>query len=586
MKNRKGFTLVELLAVVLLVALLLLIAVPAIMRYMKQGTRSYYHSIENEMKVSGMDYMESYRTLLPRQINHVTVVELDELVDNKYIDPVLDEKGNTCTGQVAIKKLRNNNYEYHSCLVCGEYYSSEEQECDFDESKNEYADSALYTIEVPVGPFKVGQLETFVAPYAKVYYNGQLIKDDLEGKPKKLDTTKIGTYEIKYFYHGATGSIFVEVEDNTEPSKAQVVLKYDNKNGKNYKGNWYSGNVYAEYKATDYTKKGIEGSGIAYYETKTENGEWTRIDSDSETITTEGNYTRYVRAVDNGGMVGPEMSYNIKIDKTPPTHCSWEGESTVWQPNLNLPAAQQVTSRTIKATCHDAISGCTNATKTHSWTETASNKTKTLTYNMYDLAGNKTVCTKNANIYLDKTKPNISAKSNPLTLGNGAYTFTSNLNYNDDLSGVGLSGIASVTCNPASSRGSGTYNVTCTVVDNMGLSNTVTFGVQHNYPGSPSTVTDAGYCGSYYCGTERCNCEYCCDTPCLSHGYKWCCNGSIGCGDLCEYCESFGEPNCGYGCNCQTCPQYCPNSCTIYTCNRGGHHSNGSTVSTEQMCYY
>ena len=319
MKNKKGFTLVELLAVVLLVALLMLIGIPAIMRYMKQGTRSYYRSLEKEMEVAGMDYMESYRTLLPRQIDHVSVVELEELVDNKYIDPVVDEKGNACTGQVAVKKQKNNKYEYHSCLICGEYYSSEKQECDFDESKNEYADSEDYRIVVDPKEYNVAQMEEFTSPYAEVYYNDQLIKDDLEGKPKKVDTSKVGTYEVKYYYHGKSEKIKVNVLDVTNPSATQVVLKYDNESGKNYKGNWYNGPIYAGYKSIDYTKKGYIGSDIDHYEVSTDARNYVPIEGNSEILTQEGEYARYVRALDKAGNQGDESSYILKIDVTKPT---------------------------------------------------------------------------------------------------------------------------------------------------------------------------------------------------------------------------------------------------------------------------
>ena len=35
--------------------------------------------------------------------------------------------------------------------------------------------------------------------YAKVYYNETLVKTDLEGKPRKLDTSVLGEHEIVYF---------------------------------------------------------------------------------------------------------------------------------------------------------------------------------------------------------------------------------------------------------------------------------------------------------------------------------------------------------------------------------------------------
>ena len=488
MKNRKGFTLIELMSVVLVLSILLVIAVPSIMRYMKNGTLSYYRSLEKELKVAGVDYMETYRPLLPKNINHVSVVDLQELVDNKYIDPVKDEKGYLCTGQVAIKKIKTDRYEYHSCLKCGEYYESEEQECNYSEEDNVYEDSGDYRIEVDKDYYKVNQLDEFISPLARVYYKDQLVKTDLEGHPKKLDTSRIGIYTVKYYYHGAKKSIQVEVVDITSPNETKVVLKYDNKNGKNYKGNWYSGNIYVEYKSTDYTTQGIAGVGIDHYETSEDGVSFKRITGNSETLTKEGNYLRYVRAVDKAGNTSKANKYRIKIDKTSP-YCdnnrSWQGESTVWT----------ASNRTITATCFDDVSECSDDTKTRSWIFNTTTKTQYLYFVIKDLAGNTNVCDKTVNAYVDKTPPTCSDSGTSCS-----WTRYSRTVYWGCSDGTDQSG-----CTTNSGGGSATLTDSCvrtyttssyTISDNVGHQVTcpgkdLCVKVDKGSPSNPSiTVTD------------------------------------------------------------------------------------------------
>lgn len=398
MKNKKGFTLVELLAVILLVGILLLIAVPTIVKYLNRGKNSYYSSIEEEMKVAGVEYMETYRTLLPRNIGHVKTVTLEELEANKYIDEVKDEKGNTCTGKVTVKKVKTDKYEYYSCLKCGEYYESEEGDCGYSELNNEYEDSGDYRVVLDQTYYEVEQGSTFVLPLGKVYYKEELINDSLEGQPSEIDTNTLGTQEVIYYYHGAKEKLTVKIIDTLKPIMPEVALRKENKNGKSYDGNWYSGKIYVEYKSTDYVSKGILGSGIKEYQVSEDGVNFTKITGNSEILTKQGNYLRYVRAVDNEGNVSDVRSYRIKIDITPPT-CTWSGESTTWT----------TSARTITATCHDSISDCTAATKSKSWYYPATTKTRTLSYSMIDLAGNTAVCGKTASIYVDNTAPTISA---------------------------------------------------------------------------------------------------------------------------------------------------------------------------------
>ena len=100
--------------------------------------------------------------------------------------------------------------------------------------------------------------------------------------------------------------------------------------------------------------------------------------------------------VDNVGNTATcTKNVNVYVDKEAPT-CSWSGESTSWTRE----------NRTITATCNDSGSGCDNSTLNKSWSyNSGEKKTDNLSYEVKDNAGNKRICNKTANVYVDKVAP-------------------------------------------------------------------------------------------------------------------------------------------------------------------------------------
>lgn len=318
MNKKNGFTLVELLAVIIIIGILLLIAIPSVTKYLNRGSKEYYNSLENDILLAGRDYLNDYRTLLPKEIGNVTVISLDELLGNKYIDNVQDDKGKTCDAKVTVKKTGKNKYEYYSCLICDDYQSKSEY-CDYSEDNNTTVETKNYKVEVEKDYYTVAQGSKFELPLGKAYYLGELVNSNVIGSPKIIDTNKIGTTTVTYSYQGAKKQIKVEIIDSVSPSIPQVVLKYDDVNGKLYRGGWYSNNIYAEFKSTDYTKPNLEGSGVSYYEISSNGSDWTKLSSNNYTSDVDGNTTYFVRSVDKSGNISQANSFNLKIDKTNPT---------------------------------------------------------------------------------------------------------------------------------------------------------------------------------------------------------------------------------------------------------------------------
>ena len=137
----------EVLAVIIVIGILLLLAVPNVYRYLKKGTGEYYKNLEKTLVLSGKDYFNDYRVLLPKEINNVTVLPLDELLENKYIDKVVDSEGNECEAKVVAKKTGKNTHEYYTCLIC-ENYQTEGEACEYDENNNVTPDSKDYEVKI------------------------------------------------------------------------------------------------------------------------------------------------------------------------------------------------------------------------------------------------------------------------------------------------------------------------------------------------------------------------------------------------------------------------------------------------------
>ena len=82
MKNRKGFTMIELLTAFVIMAFLLGIGVVSYNFIIDRVAANYYDTLEEELLLAGSDYFTNNRT--ERPLSGYSAVQIDELIGNKY----------------------------------------------------------------------------------------------------------------------------------------------------------------------------------------------------------------------------------------------------------------------------------------------------------------------------------------------------------------------------------------------------------------------------------------------------------------------------------------------------------------------
>lgn len=375
--KKKGFTLVELLAVLVILGVLLTLAFSAVSRYIGRGKNAYYRGLEKNIKVAAQDYYADYKTLLPRKIGEANKINLKDLVENNYIDAVLDENKKECyntakeqdESYVIVTKVDKSKYEYYVCLKCGDKYSSEvcgNENIDINGSIN-------YAIELKtdVDKIEINQCDTLDLPDASVYEANSSLEDggkknivvpSLSAKISPSNALKSSGVSaiIKWQYGFKSKSIELVINDNEAPREVpEVSLRY--LNGAKYTAysildpsdpdskttNYINQNLTMSVKSDDYTcenETGRKGSGINKIIYCKNNGSFGCITGTEKVVsadltkssttftlsnTLSGDFILYTE--DASGNQSPKTSFELFLDKQAPSITNVEylsGEST------------------------------------------------------------------------------------------------------------------------------------------------------------------------------------------------------------------------------------------------------------------
>lgn len=115
--NKKGFTLVELLAVIVILGLLLALATLTVTAYLNAAKEASFKSLVQSIEASAELYIIDNSGKYPQLdvAGSVFDIELKDLVDNNYIkDKIIDERRNEnipLTSKVTINVIGNNKIE-------------------------------------------------------------------------------------------------------------------------------------------------------------------------------------------------------------------------------------------------------------------------------------------------------------------------------------------------------------------------------------------------------------------------------------------------------------------------------------------
>ena len=120
--NKKGFTLVELMGVIIILAILSTMAVIAINTVIKNSKTGLYQNLEKTLKGATINYFVDNATLVPA-VNGSKNISYTELLSGHYIDEFEDPNGGECSSSY-VNVTRTNDkgvnftLSYKSCVIC------------------------------------------------------------------------------------------------------------------------------------------------------------------------------------------------------------------------------------------------------------------------------------------------------------------------------------------------------------------------------------------------------------------------------------------------------------------------------------
>lgn len=349
MKNKKGFTLTEILATIVILGVILAIAVPSYNALSKKFEKEYYDKLEGSVLAAAKSYWKDNSDKRPEEYLESGNISLGSLITNKYIDSVkeyrdkfdsqLSEKYKN--GYALIIKDKDG-YDYAVCLSGSKMstFSSSEKEkycdrawlsnnyitkCDGESCPNAESSYLYYDpnyLNNEENQNKIKEALGYTPNYKKTNNAGITLKQiDLNGNKiypeniTSIDKKNIGTYKVEY-----PNKIDKEVEVfqysapdiNIQNSTVNVSIPSDYKDSNEKE---YFGRIIADEGTTETSFKDFQisengGDWVLCHSTRT---------SYEKTYSTEGEYKVKFRAVDNLGNVGAESEEQTVVVKAEET---------------------------------------------------------------------------------------------------------------------------------------------------------------------------------------------------------------------------------------------------------------------------
>ena len=353
MKNKKGFTLVEMLVVLGIICVLALIITPAIISYRNKANNEYNDKLKDNVITVAKDYYTNNRSELPNgQIEgkYVDILTLDKMKQNNlFSNDVIDAYKNNCSSESYVVVENNRgNYDYYLCLKCGDKtYETDKSYCDFKyDTSSDNANSAptcelSYNDNWSNNDVTINVKSTDNVGIVNIKNNGKAIKTTYDENTKTYNANFIAKRSGSYSFEilnkyglkttcktensikidkdsprcviskqdktNASINLHVTPTDDTSPIKSVII-------GQTTLGtdNLYKVTANGKYTATVIDSAGNENTCSV---------DVTELDSEKPKITVTGNSSSSltVTITDNVGVVG----YKITTSPTTPTEKEW-----------------------------------------------------------------------------------------------------------------------------------------------------------------------------------------------------------------------------------------------------------------------
>ena len=130
--NKKGFTMVELMAVIIILGILMSLAYMGVTQYLERARDATYEDFEENIRTGATNYLIDHTGSIP-DVGESIVIDVSKLICEGYVeelqDPHSPTKGGTCNlNSYAIVTREedtssNMMITYEACLSCSEYKS-------------------------------------------------------------------------------------------------------------------------------------------------------------------------------------------------------------------------------------------------------------------------------------------------------------------------------------------------------------------------------------------------------------------------------------------------------------------------------